>query len=106
MVGLPGGAYAPFWDPARLRANDAAFTAPTAAGLAELRDRYAVRWLVLDREVGTEPPALADLADLRFRNDRVSVYRLRQSGRAPTARVRKGKRPPLASVRPSAHRSR
>ncbi|WDZ84621.1 hypothetical protein [Micromonospora cathayae] len=77
MVGLPGGAYAPFWDPERLRVNDAAFTAPTAAGLAVLRDRYAVRWLVLDREVTAEPPALADLADLRFRNDRVSVYRLR-----------------------------
>ncbi|SCL17310.1 hypothetical protein GA0074692_0139 [Micromonospora pallida] len=77
MVGLPGGAYAPFWDQERLRANDAAFTAPSAAGLAGLRDRYGVRWLVLDRSVTPENPALADLADLRFRNDRVSVYRLR-----------------------------
>ncbi|MEU4567000.1 hypothetical protein [Micromonospora sp. NPDC023956] len=77
MVGRPGGAYAPFWDPERLHANDAAFTAPTAAGLTGLRDRYGVRWLVLDRSVTPEPPALADLADERFRNDRMTVYRLR-----------------------------
>ncbi|OZV84490.1 hypothetical protein CA850_01140 [Micromonospora echinospora] len=77
MVGRPGGAYAPFWDPERLDANDAAFTAPTAAGLTNLRDRYGVRWLVLDRAVTPEPSALADLADERFRNDRMSVYRLR-----------------------------
>ncbi|SCL22730.1 hypothetical protein [Micromonospora inyonensis] len=77
MVGRPGGAYAPFWDPERLSANDAAFTTPTAAGLTGLRDRYGVRWLVLDRVVTPESSALADLADLRFRNDRMSVYRIR-----------------------------
>ncbi|MEV0156095.1 hypothetical protein AB0H57_20525, partial [Micromonospora sp. NPDC050686] len=77
MVGLPGGVAAPFWDQDLLRRNDAAFTAPTAAGLAELRDRYAVRWLVVDRQVAPEAPALASLADLRFANSRVAVYRLR-----------------------------
>lgn len=76
MVGLPGGAYAPFWDTERLRLNDAAFTAPTAAGLAELRDRYGVRWLVLDRTVTAEPPTLPTLATLRFRNTRISVFHL------------------------------
>ncbi|MBM0258454.1 hypothetical protein [Micromonospora sp. 4G55] len=77
MVGRPEGPYAPFWDAERLRANDAAFTAPTAAGLAELRDRYGVRWLVVDRTVGPESPDLAQLADLRHENTRMAVYRLR-----------------------------
>ncbi|MFR9774835.1 hypothetical protein ACL02O_02105 [Micromonospora sp. MS34] len=77
MVGRPEGPYAPFWDPARQRANDEAFTAPTAAGLAALRDRYGVRWLVVDREIGRESPALRSLADLRHDNGRVAVYRLR-----------------------------
>ncbi|OKI77741.1 hypothetical protein [Micromonospora sp. CB01531] len=77
MVGRPEGPYAPFWDAARQRANDAAFTAPTAAGLAALRDRYGVRWLVVDREVAPEAPDLRRLADLRFANSRMAVYRLR-----------------------------
>ncbi|MET7969083.1 DUF2298 domain-containing protein [Micromonospora sp. NPDC005305] len=77
MVGRPDGPYAPFWDAGRQRANDAAFTAPTAAGLAALRDRYGVRWLVVDRQAGTEAPALRTLADLRFENSRAAVYRLR-----------------------------
>ena len=77
MVGLPEGPYAPFWDAGRLHANDAAFTTPTAAGLAELRDRYGVRWLVVDREAAPESPKLRSLADLRFENARMAVYRLR-----------------------------
>ncbi|MFG1847589.1 hypothetical protein [Micromonospora carbonacea] len=77
MVGLPGGPYAPFWDAGRLRANDAAFTAPTADGLADLRDTYGVRWLLVDRRVAPESPALATLADLRYTNARTAVYRLR-----------------------------
>ncbi|WP_197087932.1 hypothetical protein, partial [Micromonospora sp. HK10] len=77
MVGRPAGPYAPFWDAARLRANDAAFSAPTAAGLAALRDRYGVRWLVVDRQVGRESPTLRTLADLRYDTARLAVYRLR-----------------------------
>ena len=68
---------APFWDQEKLRLNDAAFTDPTPAGLAELRDRYGVRWLMADRSVKQESPVLGSLAELRFRNERVSVYRLR-----------------------------
>ncbi|SBT45528.1 hypothetical protein [Micromonospora auratinigra] len=77
MVGRPEGPYAPFWDPDRLRANDAAFSAPTAAGLAVLRDRYRVRWLVVDQRVGPGSPALRALADLRYENRGMAVYRLR-----------------------------
>ncbi len=67
----------PFWDPALLDLNERAITAPTAADLAELRDRYEVRWLVVDRIVGPESPSLAELADPVYDNGRVAVYRLR-----------------------------
>ncbi|MBO4209581.1 hypothetical protein [Micromonospora echinofusca] len=77
MVSRPGGAYAPFWDQDLLRANDTAFTAPTAAGLADLRDRHGVRWLVADHEVGRVAPELDQLAEPVFANGRISVYRLR-----------------------------
>lgn len=77
MVGRPEGPYAPFWDAQRLRANDAAFTAPTVEGLADLRDRHGVRWLVVDRDVAPEAPTLAALADLTYTNPRMAVYRLR-----------------------------
>jgi hypothetical protein len=76
MVGVPGGVYAPFWDPARLARNDAAFTAPTAAGLRSLRAEYGVRWLVVDRSVAAESPRLADLAAPRFDNGRLAVYEI------------------------------
>ncbi len=66
-----------FWDPERLTLNDRAFTAPTADGVRELRDRYGVRFLVVDRTVETESPLLATLADRRYDNGRLAVYRLR-----------------------------
>jgi hypothetical protein len=70
------GGLAPFWDADLLRRNDEAFTAPTAAGLRDLRERHAVRYLVVDREVGREAPELAGLAPLRFDNGRLAVYEL------------------------------
>ncbi|MFY1672456.1 hypothetical protein ACN27G_21220 [Plantactinospora sp. WMMB334] len=70
------GSYTPFWDQDLLRRNDAAFTEPTGAGLRELRDRHDVRWLVVDRSVGEESPALGRLARLRFDNGRMAVYEL------------------------------
>jgi hypothetical protein len=60
----------------RLARNDAAFTAPTAAGLRSLRAEYGVRWLVVDRSVATESPRLADLAAPRFDNGRLAVYEI------------------------------
>jgi hypothetical protein len=73
---LPG-VERPFWEPERLALNDAAFTDPDAATLRELRERYRVRYLVVDRSVAPESPTLASLADLRFENERVAVYELR-----------------------------
>ncbi|WP_173070652.1 hypothetical protein [Phytohabitans houttuyneae] len=75
MVGLPRGPYEPFWDPALLAANDAAFYTPTPGGLDALRAR-GVRWLVVDRDVQPESPDLAGLATLRFENTRMAVYAL------------------------------
>jgi hypothetical protein len=70
------GAYTPFWDQDLLRRNDAAFTAPTVEGLRDLRVRYGVRWLVVDRSVGKESPKLRTLARLSFDNGRMAVYQL------------------------------
>ncbi|MEJ3745023.1 hypothetical protein WEI85_17220 [Actinomycetes bacterium KLBMP 9797] len=67
----------PFWDPERLRRNDEAFTNPDAENLRVLRERYGVRYLVVERTVQPESPALASLADRRFDNGKVAVYELR-----------------------------
>jgi hypothetical protein len=67
----------PFWDSALLDLNERVFTAPTEADLTELRDRYGVRWLVVDRSVRREGPSLFDLADPVFDNGRVAVFHLR-----------------------------
>src|SRR5699024_3516235 len=45
----------PFHDPTRFRRNEAAFTAPTRAGLADLY-RRGVRWLYADRAAGPVAP--------------------------------------------------
>ncbi|MEV0716256.1 hypothetical protein [Asanoa sp. NPDC050611] len=65
-----------FWEPELLARNDAAFTAPTAASLADLRADDGVRWLVADRQVAAESPELQILARLRYSNERVFVYEL------------------------------
>jgi hypothetical protein len=70
------GAYTPFWDPALLQRNDAAFTAPTAQGLRELREQHGVRWLVVDRSEGDESAELRGLARPSFDNGRMAVYEL------------------------------
>jgi hypothetical protein len=65
----------PFWDPALLELNDAAFSDPSPDGLAALAG-HGVRWLVVDRFVGPESPRLRDLANLEYDNGRLAVYRL------------------------------
>jgi hypothetical protein len=63
----------PFWDPQRLAANDAAFTAPTPELLDWLRAR-GVRWMVVDRRFGPESARLRALASLRWERGPVAVY--------------------------------
>ncbi|MDQ7903149.1 hypothetical protein RB614_01270 [Phytohabitans sp. ZYX-F-186] len=75
VVGQPQGPWVPFWEPALLAANDAAFYEPTPDVLRALRAR-GVRWLVVDRDVRLESPDLAALAPLRFENSRMAVYSL------------------------------
>jgi hypothetical protein len=65
-------------DPERRRINDAAFTAPTAAGLAELYTRYQARWLYADVRATEVSPLLGTLADERFRTNTVIIYQLRK----------------------------
>ena len=67
----------PFFDPPKLAANEAAFYRPTAGGLADLRDRYGVGWLVVDRSVGPESADLRQLASPRFDRGDYAVYELR-----------------------------
>ena len=65
---------APFWDPDKLRVNDAAFTRPSQATVRRLAERYAVRWLVLNRRLPSRPGKLARVADLRFSSGDYRVY--------------------------------
>ena len=68
----------PFWDPALLAANDAAFQAPTEATVAALRDDHGVRWLFADLAT-TDPAELARVADLRYQAGQYAVYAVRAS---------------------------
>ncbi|MFB9468956.1 hypothetical protein ACFFR3_05530 [Nonomuraea salmonea] len=65
----------PYADQARLAANDAAFTTPTAQNVQRLATDYGVRWLYTGIR-----PELDAYARLRFRNATTSVYEL-SSGR-------------------------
>ena len=64
-----------FWDPARLAANDAAFSDPSPATVGALRDRYGVRWLFVDL-TRTDGGALERVADLQYRAGDYAVFRI------------------------------
>ncbi|MDQ1642749.1 MAG: hypothetical protein QOJ90_2100 [Actinomycetota bacterium] len=66
----------PFYDPKLFAANEGAFTDPTPAGLAELRDKHGVRWLFADRAAGPVSPRLEQVARLRFSNADVKIFEL------------------------------
>ena len=68
----------PFWDPALLAANDAAFEAPTEAAVAALRDDHGVRWLFADLTTA-DAAGLARVADLRYQAGDYAVYEVRAS---------------------------
>jgi hypothetical protein len=65
----------PFWDPELLAANDIVFTDPSAERVDRLR-RLGVRWLVVNRAVGVESPALGAYALLRFDRGTVAIYQV------------------------------
>jgi hypothetical protein len=54
--------------------NDRIFTDADPAALAELRQRYGVRWLFADSRAGTVSPDLATIATPRFTAGPVTVY--------------------------------
>ena len=66
----------PFWDPPLLALNDTAFSDPSPAALATLRDQHGVRWLFADL-TAADGAALALNADLRYRQGDFGVYELR-----------------------------
>ncbi|GAA3798931.1 hypothetical protein GCM10022226_17900 [Sphaerisporangium flaviroseum] len=66
----------PFWDQERLRANDEAFTSPSAASIQRLRDRYGVRWLFVDERHAVPSTAIGDFATFQMRSGDYAVYRL------------------------------
>ncbi|WP_270887472.1 hypothetical protein [Pedococcus sp. 5OH_020] len=71
----------PFWDPGRLDAELAAFSAPTADGLVGLWRQHGVRWLLADRSAGAvDESALDLLADRQFNGREIVVWRLRAPG--------------------------
>ncbi|WP_272493120.1 hypothetical protein [Jidongwangia harbinensis] len=67
----------PYWDPARLAENDAAFVRPSATTVGLLRTRYGVRWLVVDRTRAHDRAGLDRVARLRYRAGQIAVYQVR-----------------------------
>jgi hypothetical protein len=63
-------------DQARYALNERAFTRADAADLAELRDRYGVKWLFADTRAGAVSPDLARVARPRFSSGPVTIYEL------------------------------
>ncbi|MDP9862970.1 MULTISPECIES: hypothetical protein [Streptosporangium] len=66
----------PFWDSGLLAANDAVFTAPTAQAVGSLRERYGVRWLLVDGRRPAVSPDLGRFAELRHEKGRFAVYEI------------------------------
>jgi hypothetical protein len=66
----------PFWDPARLAANDDAFLAKPGA-VQRLRDQYGVQWLVVDERAPNAVAALRSQATVRFSSGEYVVLQIR-----------------------------
>jgi hypothetical protein len=66
----------PFWDQERFAENEAVFAVGDPGSVARLRDRYGVRWLVVDRAFGVEADQLAQSAGLVHEGDDVAVYEI------------------------------
>lgn len=66
----------PFWDPTRLRINDAAFTQPSAATVEALHQRYGVRWLFVDNRFPVDLAGLEKVATVAYAKGRFVVLKL------------------------------
>ncbi|GAA3282332.1 hypothetical protein Dvina_09425 [Dactylosporangium vinaceum] len=70
--------FAPYWDPQKLADNDAAFYHPTASTVGLLRDKYHVKWLMVDEGYLLLPSTwIQDYAQFRYRAGRIAVYEMR-----------------------------
>jgi hypothetical protein len=67
----------PYWDPAKLAANDAAFTHPTRAAVDRLHSRYGVTWLVVDTRRPADRASLARAATFRYQSGQVAIYQVK-----------------------------
>ncbi|MET7466291.1 hypothetical protein [Nonomuraea sp. NPDC005501] len=64
----------PFWDEELLRTNDAVFRHPSATAVRLLRERYGVRWLLVDERAPGTASRLGDFAQFRYRAGDYAVY--------------------------------
>jgi hypothetical protein len=69
--------YVSYWKHDLLLANDRAFFIATRHRLNELKRRYHVTWLFVDKRFRADLPGLQRLADLRHSNANYAVFRLR-----------------------------
>lgn len=76
-AGNPDLVDVPFWEPARLGANDAAFVDPSPTTVGALRSRFGVVWLFADLS-RSNAGALAAAATLRFQAGQYAVYEVRR----------------------------
>ncbi|MEV0968125.1 hypothetical protein [Microtetraspora glauca] len=73
----------PFWDGSRIKANDAAFSRPSAASMRLLAERYGVRWLVVDERLTGPGSRIGEFATPRFRSGDYAVYQVPNGSRVP-----------------------
>jgi hypothetical protein len=66
----------PYWDRRRLAENDGLFRNPSKSAADLLRDKYGVRWLLVDRRYDPPSPKLADVAAPRYTSGDTEVYEL------------------------------
>ncbi|MCW2876615.1 MAG: hypothetical protein JWQ95_715 [Sphaerisporangium sp.] len=66
----------PFWDGERMRANDAVFLDPSATAVARLRERYGVRWLMVDERITRPRTGLERFASFQVRYGDYAIYGL------------------------------
>lgn len=66
----------PFWDPTRLRINDAIFRRPSAQTLETMHQHYDVRWLFVDTRYPVNLPDLEKFAGVAYAKGRYVVLKL------------------------------